>query len=58
MPTLVEELGVWLGESRQRIEGLALEPRLEHVGRVEQVGDGVATVTGLATNTAGRVACI
>ncbi len=47
MPTLVEDLGVWLGESRRRIDGLALEPRLEHVGRVVQVGDGVATVTGL-----------
>ena len=33
--------------SRQRIGTLALEPRLEHVGHVLQIGDGVATV-GLA----------
>lgn len=47
MTTLVEDLHVWLGESRQRIEVLTLQPRLEHVGRVVTVGDGVATVSGL-----------
>jgi F-type H+-transporting ATPase subunit alpha len=48
MTTLADELQAWLGESRQRIGNLALEPRLEQVGHVAQVGDGVATVTGLA----------
>jgi F-type H+/Na+-transporting ATPase subunit alpha len=47
MTTLADELQAWLGESRQRIGNLALEPRLEQVGHVAQVGDGVATVTGL-----------
>ena len=47
MPTLGEELSDWLGRSRQRVKTLSLEPRLEHVGRVVRVGDGVATVMGL-----------
>jgi F-type H+/Na+-transporting ATPase subunit alpha len=47
MATLAEDLQGWLGQSRQRIGNLALEPRLEQVGHVAQVGDGVATVTGL-----------
>jgi F-type H+-transporting ATPase subunit alpha len=47
MPTLVDDLQLWLGQSRRRIGQLPLEPRLEHVGRVAQIGDGVATVTGL-----------
>jgi len=47
MATLIDELQAWLGKSRQRITAAALEPRLEQVGRIVQVGDGVATVTGL-----------
>jgi len=47
MATLAEDLQTWLSQSRQRIENLALEPRLEQVGRVAQIGDGVATITGL-----------
>jgi F-type H+-transporting ATPase subunit alpha len=47
MATLADELQAWLGQSRRRIETLALAPRLEQVGHVAQVGDGVATVTGL-----------
>ncbi len=45
--TLVEELQDWVGRSRQRLGTLALEPRLEHIGRVIRVGDGVATLEGL-----------
>jgi F-type H+-transporting ATPase subunit alpha len=47
MPTLTDDLREWLDRSRQRIGALALTPRLEHVGRVMQVGDGVAIVQGL-----------
>lgn len=47
MPTLVEELQSWLAQSRVRIATTALAPRLERIGRVVQVGDGVATVAGL-----------
>src|SRR4249920_358293 len=47
MATLADDLQAWLSQSRQRIGNLALEPRLEQVGHVAQVGDGVATVTGL-----------
>jgi F-type H+/Na+-transporting ATPase subunit alpha len=47
MATLAEDLQGWLSQSRQRIGNLALEPRLEQIGHVAQVGDGVATVTGL-----------
>ena len=47
MTTLVDDLQVWLGQSRRRIATAALAPRLEHIGRVAQLGDGVATVIGL-----------
>jgi len=47
MPTLTDDLQAWLAQSRGRIGKLALEPTLEHVGRVVRVGDGVASVTGL-----------
>ena len=47
MPMLAEELQSWRSGARQRIDALALEPQLEHIGRVVRVGDGIATVTGL-----------
>jgi F-type H+/Na+-transporting ATPase subunit alpha len=45
--TLAEELKVWLNKSRERVASLPLERRLEQIGRVMEVGDGVATVQGL-----------
>jgi F-type H+-transporting ATPase subunit alpha len=47
MATLIDDLHAWLRQSRQSIGATALAPQLEHIGRVTQVGDGVATVTGL-----------
>ncbi len=47
MATLADDLRAWVAQSRKRIGALALKPTLEHVGRVIQVGDGVATVSGL-----------
>ena len=47
MPTLTDDLHDWLDRSRQRLGALSLDPRLEHIGRVVQVGDGVAMVQGL-----------
>jgi F-type H+-transporting ATPase subunit alpha len=47
MPTLVEELEDWLQRSRRRLGTLEFKPRIEQIGRVVQVGDGVATVRGL-----------
>jgi F-type H+-transporting ATPase subunit alpha len=47
MSTLSEELQDWFKRIRPRLGEFALEPRLEHVGRVVQVGDGVASVQGL-----------
>ena len=47
MPTLTEELRDRLQASRKRLINLALEPRLEQIGRVMRVGDGIATVQGL-----------
>ena len=37
----------WVEEARRRLGADAPPPRLEHVGRVEEIGDGVAHVTGL-----------
>jgi F-type H+/Na+-transporting ATPase subunit alpha len=47
MATLTDDLRFWLERRRRRVAALTLEPRIEHVGRVLQVGDGVATVLGL-----------
>jgi F-type H+/Na+-transporting ATPase subunit alpha len=47
MPALIDDLADWLRLTRDRIDLLALEPRLEQIGRVGRVGDGVATVSGL-----------
>jgi F-type H+-transporting ATPase subunit alpha len=47
VPGLVEELKSWGQASRQKLAALSLVPHLEHVGRVLQVGDGVAMVAGL-----------
>ncbi len=47
MTTLADDLDAWLAQSRRRIGELALEPRLEQIGRVARIGDGVATVLGL-----------
>ncbi len=47
MATLTDELHDWLDKSRQKIAAMPLDPRLEQIGRVVQVGDGVATVRGL-----------
>jgi F-type H+/Na+-transporting ATPase subunit alpha len=47
MTTLADELRSWAVRGRERIAGWPLQPSLEHVGRVIEVGDGVATVSGL-----------
>jgi F-type H+/Na+-transporting ATPase subunit alpha len=47
MTSLVEELKGWMQESRQKLATLPSAPHLEHIGRVSQIGDGVATVAGL-----------
>ena len=47
MPALTDDLHEWLDQSRWRLRDLPLQPRLEQIGRVAQIGDGVATVQGL-----------
>jgi F-type H+-transporting ATPase subunit alpha len=44
---LADELARWVSDARGRIVALDLAPRLQEVGRVEQVGDGIAIVSGL-----------
>jgi F-type H+/Na+-transporting ATPase subunit alpha len=47
MMPLREEIASWLPRARKQLRDMPVEPRLEHVGTVERVGDGVATVSGL-----------
>ncbi len=47
MATLADELNGWVDRTRQSIRTMRFEPRLEHVGRVLKLGDGVAAVAGL-----------
>src|ERR1700731_1448196 len=37
----------WLVQARTKLGGAALGPQAEQVGRVEEVGDGIALVSGL-----------
>ena len=37
----------WLGAARQKLDAAALGPKAEEIGRVEEVGDGIALVSGL-----------
>ncbi|WP_024882261.1 F0F1 ATP synthase subunit alpha [Methylosinus sp. LW3] len=47
MTTLAEDLRRSLDHSRNRLIAFALEPQIEQIGRVVEIGDGVATVIGL-----------
>jgi F-type H+-transporting ATPase subunit alpha len=40
---------VWLGQARAKLGAMSLGPRTEQIGRVEEVGDGIALVSGLPT---------
>lgn len=37
----------WLEHVRAKLAGAALGPHAEQIGRVEEVGDGIAIVSGL-----------
>jgi F-type H+/Na+-transporting ATPase subunit alpha len=47
MARLAESLRQWSAQSRERLDQAVLEPQLEHIGRIVETGDGVATVAGL-----------
>jgi F-type H+/Na+-transporting ATPase subunit alpha len=47
MARLADDLADWLKGARRHVAEIALQPRLEPVGRVLQAGDGVALVAGL-----------
>jgi len=42
-----DELAHWLPEARRRLRKIETSPSIEHIGIVEHIGDGVATVSGL-----------
>ena len=37
----------WLGIAREKLDAVALGARGEEIGRVEEVGDGIALISGL-----------
>lgn len=47
MGTLADDVTEWAQQIRPRISAAALRPQLDHIGRVMQVGDGIASVSGL-----------
>jgi F-type H+-transporting ATPase subunit alpha len=51
----VSALDGWLQEAVSRLASLPLGPRLQQVGRVDSVGDGVAMVSGLDDLRAGEL---
>ena len=44
---LTNDLSNWLSRAQLRLDVAAHTPTLEHIGIVERIGDGVATVSGL-----------
>jgi len=44
---MTDVLQDWVERSRKRVGAMSMTPRLEQIGRVLRVGDGVATVSGL-----------
>lgn len=44
---LERELSEWITRAQRRLGQAEIAPELERIGQVEQVGDGVATVSGL-----------
>jgi F-type H+/Na+-transporting ATPase subunit alpha len=55
MNRLAESVEQRLRNSRRLVSDLAIEPRLDMVGRVERVGDNVATVRGLPQTRQGEL---
>jgi F-type H+-transporting ATPase subunit alpha len=47
MTRLRDDIAHWLPEARQRLRDMDAAPTVEHVGVVEHIGDGVATIAGL-----------
>ncbi len=47
MTPLRENIAHWLPGARQRLRDMTVAPSIEHVGSVESIGDGVATIRGL-----------
>ena len=47
MAGLQDSLERWLPRARTEIERFRPEARLEQIGRIERIGDGIATVSGL-----------
>ncbi|MCQ0989349.1 F0F1 ATP synthase subunit alpha [Jiella marina] len=47
-PTSQAPAGEWLEGARQRVAGAVIGPKARQIGRVEEVGDGIAMVSGLA----------
>ena len=47
MPTLTDQFRPWVERSRVLLDSVPLELSIDRVGRVVQVGDGVATIEGL-----------
>ena len=47
MTTPTDDLRAWASRGRKRLAEVSLEPQVEQIGRVGQIGDGVAVVHGL-----------
>jgi F-type H+-transporting ATPase subunit alpha len=45
--TAPDVLSRWLDRATARVDTIPLEPRVDQIGRVERVGDGIAQVSGL-----------
>lgn len=47
MASLTDAFQQWVAKSRERIDGMPLEPQLVRTGRIVQAGDGVVILEGL-----------
>jgi F-type H+-transporting ATPase subunit alpha len=52
---LERQLSEWISNARAQLDTASLAPHLEQIGRVEQIGDGVAHVSGLRQTRLGEL---
>lgn len=55
MPSLSQSLDAWTGAAGARLADADTTARVDSVGRIESVGDGIARVSGLSDARAGEV---
>ena len=58
MSSLAESISARLQRASDMLSGLKVEPRLDLIGRVERIGDDVASVRGCRRHDSANCCCL